>query len=56
MTVTIRCSCGASFTVDDEQPAVASEPDNSPGDVTTQAHHHGWTETNLGFTTPALEG
>lgn len=54
MTLTIRCSCGARFTVEQDETPAPVEASNDPGDATTQAHHPGWTDTGLGFTTPAL--
>lgn len=54
MSVTIRCSCGARYTIDQDEPTTET-PSADPGDTTTSAHHPGWTDTNLGFTTPALE-
>lgn len=54
MTVTIRCQCGCTFTVGDNPHSEPDQPSDEPGDITTQAHHPAWTDTGLGFTTPAL--
>lgn len=52
MTLTIRCACGATYTIDDDQATTT----DGPGDVLTNESHSAPTDQYLGFTTPALGG